>query len=100
MWTERLQMKITEILDDLGESFYPLHEYPDQPIYTDRNKEAIAEARQALHAATIAVLPEPYDMEYVVERNIGGTSIAIAEGFNEALDQMKAAIDELYEVKE
>lgn len=42
------QTRLAEILDYLGESYYPMHEYPDQPIYTDRNKEAIAEAQQQI----------------------------------------------------
>lgn len=39
---------LSDILTDLGESYYPAHEYND--IYADKNKEAVAEAEQAILA--------------------------------------------------
>jgi hypothetical protein len=44
--------KLDEILESMGESYYPMHEYP--PSYEPQNKEARADA----HAAIIQLITD------------------------------------------
>ena len=52
-------------------------------------KEARDQATTAILELIEKRLPEGYDMDYVIKRNIGGTSIHIAEGYNQCLEDIR-----------
>lgn len=54
-----------------------------------------ANLKQEFKQLLLSEMPGGYDMEYVVERNIGGTSIATAEGYNQALKEVQETIERI-----
>lgn len=97
--TSDFNKKLEEILDYLGESYYPMHEYPDQPIYTDRNKEAINEATTAIKNLMIESLPElnshtvrdlahSYDPDHMIPE-----CCSRVQGYNQAIAHLKSLIE-------
>lgn len=46
--------KLREILTDMGESFYPFHEYGDS--YRDQNKEVLDQAETAIKAYILEII--------------------------------------------
>jgi hypothetical protein len=101
--------KITTILERLAYAGWSMHKASLDPRNRMTGREILEEpldkALQALHAATIAALPKKakkaYSGETFKEIDLRANQQALfqLQGYNQAIEDTKAAIDELYNLK-
>lgn len=51
-------MTLDDILDEMGESYYPYHEYGDNEVYVISNKEQKTAAKQAILSDLLEIIGE------------------------------------------